>query len=65
MVLYDRFQVPLAQPKIMENCGEVMTGIGYRYKNENGDKCVEYHVDDLLNELYKGEIYLTYHLVEP
>ena len=33
-----------------------MKAIGYRYNNEDGDTCIEYHVDNLPEEIYKQEI---------
>ena len=40
----------------MEEAGTIMKAIGYRYNNEDGDACIEYHVDNLPEEIYEQEI---------
>ena len=40
----------------MEEAGTIMKGIGYRYNNDDGEACVEYHVDNLPEEIYTQEI---------
>ena len=49
--MYHWFQVPVAWAEIMEQNKQVMRGIGYRYVNENGNSCIEYHGDDLSQEM--------------
>jgi len=34
-----------------------MKGIGYRYNNDDGNACVEYHVDNLPENIYEQEIH--------
>ena len=49
--MYHWFQVPVTQAEIMEQNKEIMRGTGYRQVNKNGDSCIEYHVDDLSQEM--------------
>jgi len=47
----------LTRADIMEEVGMIIKHIGYRYNNENGNACIEYHVDDFLEEIYEQEIH--------
>ena len=48
--------VPLVWAEIMECDKEIMSKIGYRYVNENDNKCIEYHVDYLSQSFTQNEI---------
>ena len=56
--------MPLARAEIMEEAGTIMKAIGYRYNNEDGDACIEYHVDNLPEEIYEQEICPNLPMVE-